>query len=99
MIRLQRIILLTINITSMTVNVAANTIVIYILIKTEQLSNITFKLIFLLTASDMLMTLTSQNVLAVILPGKDACSFKEALTFLSAFFLQFWKLHSCVTWC
>ena len=70
----------------MTVNVAANTIVIYILIKTEQLSNITFKLIFLLTASDMLMTLTSQSLLAVILPGKNACSFKGAFTFLSVLF-------------
>ena len=38
-----------VNITSMTVNVAGNALVICILIKTEQLSDITFKLIFSLT--------------------------------------------------
>ena len=75
-----------VNITSMTVNVAGNALVICILIKTEQLSNITFKLIFSLITSDMLMTLTCQSLLAVILHEKYACSFKVAFTFLSVFF-------------
>ena len=72
----------------MTVNVTANALVIYIFVKTEQLSNITFKLIFSLTVSDMLMTLTSQSLLAVILHGKY-CSFKRAFTFLSVFLYHF----------
>ena len=84
----QLIILLVINITSMGMNVTANALVIYILIKTEQLLNITLKLIFSLTISDMLMTLTSQNLIAVMLHGKN-CSFKEAFTFLSVFFHYF----------
>ena len=84
----QLITLLAINITSMTVNVTANALVIYILIKTEQLSNITFKLIFSLTTSDMLMTLTSQSLLAVMLHGKY-CSFKDAFVILSVFFYHF----------
>ena len=80
--------LVLVNITSVTVNVTANVLVIYILIKTEQLSNITFKLIFSLTTSDMLMTLTSQNLFAIILHGKYY-SFKGAFTFLSVFFYHF----------
>ena len=84
----QLITLLAINITSVTVNVTANALVIYILIKTEQLSNITFKLIFSLTTSDMLTTLTSQSLLAVMLHGKY-CSFKGAFVFLSVFFYHF----------
>ena len=84
----QLITLLVINITSMGVNVTANALFIYILIKTEQLSNITFKLIFSLTTSDMLMTLTSQSLLAVLLHGKY-CSFKIAFIFLSVFFYHF----------
>ena len=82
----QLITLAVVNITSMTVNVAGNALVICILIKTEQLSNITFKLIFSLITSDMLMTLTCQSLLAVILHEKYACSFKVAFTFLSVFF-------------
>ena len=79
----QLITLLVVNIISMVVNLTANVLVIYILIKTKQLSNITFKLIFSLTTSDMLMTLTSQSLLAMILHEKS-CS-----TFLSVFFYHF----------
>ena len=85
----QLITLAVVNITSMTVNVAGNALVICILIKTEQLSNITFKLIFSLITSDMLMTLTCQSLLAVILHEKYAYSFKVAFTFLSLFFYHF----------
>ena len=84
----QLITLLAINIMSMTENVTGNALVIYILIKTEQLSNITFKLIFSLTTSDMLTTLTSQSLLAVMLHGKY-CSFKGAFVFLSVCFYHF----------
>ena len=80
----QLITLVVVNITSITVNITANALVIYILVKTEQLSNITFKLIFSLTISDMFITLTSESLLAVILHGKY-CSFKRAFTFLSVF--------------
>lgn len=75
--------LLVVSITSMVVNLTANVLVIYILIKTKQLSNITFKLIFSLTTSDMLMTLTSQSLLAMILHEKSCW------TFLSVFFYHF----------
>ena len=80
----QLITLVVVNITSITVNKTANALVIYVLVKTEQLSNITFKLIFSLTISDMFITLTSESLLAVILHGKY-CSFKRAFTFLSVF--------------
>ena len=72
----------------MTVNVTANALVIYILVKTEQLSNITFKLILSLTTSDTLTTLACQSLLAVTLDGKY-CSFKVAFIFLSGFFYHF----------
>ena len=84
----QLITLVVVNITSITVNITANALVIYILVKTEQLSNITFKLIFSLTILDMFITLTSESLLAVILHGK-CCSFKRAFTFLSVFFYHF----------
>ena len=58
------------------------------MIKTEQISNITFKLIFSLTTSDVLITLTSQSLLAVILHLKYG-SFKVAFIFLSVLFYNF----------
>lgn len=58
------------------------------MIKTEEISNITSKLIFSLTTSDVLITLTSQCLLAVILHTKY-CSFKVAFIFLSVLFYNF----------
>ena len=58
------------------------------MIKTEKISNITSKLIFSLTTSDVLITLTSQCLLAVILHTKY-CSFKVAFIFLSVLFYNF----------
>lgn len=59
----QLIIITIVNMILMSSNVIANAVVIYILIKTGQISNITSKLIFMLSASDLLQGFISQNLL------------------------------------
>ena len=59
----QLIIITIVKMIFMSANVIANALVIYILIKTGQTSNITSKLIFILSASDLLQVLFSQYLL------------------------------------
>ena len=51
----------------MTRNVTANLLVICVLIKTAQIQNNTFKLIFMLSLSDLMMGLFVQNLYAAVL--------------------------------
>lgn len=51
----------------MTGNVTANLLVICVLIKTAQIQNNTFKLIFMLSLSDLMMGLFVQNLYATVL--------------------------------
>ena len=44
----------------MLVNVITNVLVIYVLIKTRQISNVTCKLVFLLSATDLLISGVAQ---------------------------------------
>ena len=65
-------------------NFIANASVLYILIKTKQFSNVSCKIIFMLSLSDLLIALFVQSLfLAVIYDG--ACSVKIASIFLSNF--------------
>ena len=51
----------------MIANLTANTLVIYILIKTKQILHITYKLIFMLGIPDLLLWVCSQNLFLAIL--------------------------------
>ena len=72
------------NLILMTVNVIANASAIYILIKTRQISHITCKLIFMLSASDLLQGLISQNLLTARV-YETSRSVSEVSKFLSVF--------------
>ena len=76
----------------MIANITANTSVIYVLVKTKQILQITSKLIFLLSTSDLLLGILCQNLLFVIF-FLTKCSVIEAFLFLSAFLLH----SSCYT--
>ena len=68
----------------MTVNVITNASAIYILIKTRQISHVTCKLIFMLSASDLLQGLISQNLLTARV-YETSRSVSEVSKFLSVF--------------
>lgn len=80
----QLIIITIVNMILMSSNVIANAVVIYILIKTGQISNITSKLIFMLSASDLLQGFISQNLLTATFCETN-CSVNDASRFLSVF--------------
>ena len=80
----QLIIITIVNMILMSSNVIANAVVIYILIKTGQISNITSKLIFMLSASDLLQGFISQNLLTATFYETN-CSVNDASRFLSVF--------------
>ena len=48
-------------------NVVTNTLVVYILIKTKQIKNITCKLIFMLSLLDLMVSIFAQNLLTAVL--------------------------------
>ena len=68
----------------MTVNVITNASAIYILIKTRQILHVTCKLIFMLSASDLLQGLISQNLLTARV-YETSRSVSEVSKFLSVF--------------
>ena len=55
------------NIVLMVGNFITNVLVMYILVKTEQISNVTCKLIFMLSASDLLIAIFVQNLVTAML--------------------------------
>ena len=59
---------LTVSNTVLTIgNVVTNTLVMYILIKTKQIKNITCKLIFMLSLLDLMVSIFAQNLLTAVL--------------------------------
>ena len=81
-----------VNLILMIANIAANTLAIYVLIKTKQILQITCKLIFTLITSDLLLGVFYQNLLFVMLFSRN-CVVIEAYLFLVAFLLR----SSCYT--
>ena len=77
-------ILIVANLILMAANIFINALVIYILIKEKQISQITYKLIFVLSVSDMLIGILSQSLITAAFFGAP-CSFDEALTFFAIF--------------
>ena len=88
----QLAILTVVNLILMISNITANTLVIYVLIKTRQILQITCKLIFMLSTSDLLLGVFCQNLLFVMLFSRN-CAVIEAYLFLVAFLLH----SSCYT--
>ena len=72
------------NIVLIVANIIANVLVMYILTKTEQISNVTCKLVFMLSASDFLIAIFVQNLLTAVLYVMN-CSLLLAQIFLSVF--------------
>ena len=68
-------------------NITANTLVVYVLIKTKQILQITCKLIFMLSMVDLLLGVFCQNLLFAML-FSTKCSVIETFLFLSAFLLN-----------
>ena len=77
-------ILIVANLILMAANIFINALVIYILIKEKQISQIKYKLIFVLSVSDMLIGVLSQSLITAVFFGVP-CSFDEALTFFTIF--------------
>ena len=88
----QLAILTVVNLILMISNITANTLVIYVLIKTRQILQITCKLIFMLSTSALLLGVFCQNLLFVMLFSRN-CAVIEAYLFLVAFLLH----SSCYT--
>ena len=88
----QQAILAVFNLISMIANITANALVIYVLIKAKQILQITCKLIFMLSISDLLLGVFSQNLFCDI-PFSTKCSVIEAFLFVLAFLLH----SSCYT--
>ena len=68
----------------MAANILVNALVIYILIKKKQISQIIYKLIFILSASNMLIRILPQSLLTAVFFGVP-CSFDEAFIFFTTF--------------
>ena len=84
--------LTVINLILMVANIFANGLVIYILIKTKQILQTACKLIFVLSASDLLLGLFCQNLLFAMF-YTTKCSIIEAYLFLVTLLLHL----SCYT--
>ena len=86
-------IITVINLILMIANITANTLVIYVLVKTKQILQITCKLIFLLSTSDLLSGIFCQNLLLVIF-------FQQNAQLLKPFYLPqyFYYVHHVIRW-
>lgn len=80
----QVVVLNVINLTLMIVNIITNALVIYILIATKQITNIIFKLIFILSVSDLLTGIFVQSLFTTIL-YKQSCIIKVTYMFVTIF--------------
>ena len=87
LVRRQVVALAIINSIMMTGNVIANMLVMHILIKTEQMASNTWKLIFILSVSDLMIGLFGQNLLTTILYEKD-CLLMDIFTFITVFLVH-----------
>ena len=76
--------LTVVNLSLLPTNLIANASVLYILIKTKQLSNVSCKIIFMLSLSDLLIALFVQSLFLVLIYD-GACSVKIASIFISTF--------------
>ena len=72
------------NLITLPANLIANALVLYILIKTKQISNVSCKIIFMLSSSDLLIALFVQSLFLAVIYDK-ACSVKIVSIFLSTF--------------
>ena len=68
-------------------NASANILVIYVLIKTGQLANNTYKLFFMLSVSDLMIGLFSQNLKTTILYEKN-CLIIDTCAFVNVFLVH-----------
>ena len=83
----QRIILTVFNTLSMLGNVVTNSLVLYTLIKTKQIRNITCKLIFIISVLDTMQGMFVQNLYTTFL-FENFCSAGGLFIFISIFFLH-----------
>ena len=83
----QQFALTLINSILMTASVMANGLVIYVLIKSKQISNITCKLIFMLSVLDLLQGIFIENLLTAFF-YETKCSVTVSFLFLSVFFMH-----------
>lgn len=81
----QLAILTLFNLVVMAGNVTLNILVIYILIKTKQIVNVTFEIIFMLSILDVLIGVFVQNVFLFAFYEKD-CAIQRPFRILSKFF-------------
>ena len=75
------------NLMLMPANIIANILVMYVLIKTKQISNTTCKLIFMLSLSDLLQGIFSQNLFTALSYEKN-CLLMEIVLFVNAFLMH-----------
>ena len=80
----QLIILTVFNVVLISVNVITNALVIYILIKTKQISNATCKLILVLSVSDTLLGIVAQPLFTIEFYNAN-CLVATTCLFVSAF--------------
>ena len=80
----QLVILTVFNVVLILVNVITNAFVIYILIKTKQISNVTCKLILVLSVSDMLLGVVAQPLFTIEFYDTN-CLVATACLFVSVF--------------
>ena len=83
----QQTALTVVNLLTMIGNVIGNVLVIYIVIKTGQISQITSKLVLMLSASNLLLALFCQSLLTALFYATH-CSFVEVYAFFSVFLLH-----------
>ena len=81
---MQLVILTIINVGLILLNVITNALVIYILIKTKQTSNVTCKLIFILSVSDILTGLAAQPLFMIDVYNAN-CLVTTAFLFVTVF--------------
>ena len=89
----QLAILTVVNLILMISNITANTLVIYVLIKTRQILQITCKLIFMLSTSDLLLGVFCQNLLFVMLFSRNCALLKPTY-----FLWHFYYIHHVIRW-
>ena len=80
----QLTVLTTANLTVMVGNVLSNALVVFILIKTKQIANITCKLIFMLSVSDLMVGLFGQTLFTTMFYVQN-CLFAHASIFVLVF--------------
>ena len=83
----QLIVLTVLDVLVLTVTFISNTVVIYLLLKTKQISNVSCKLIFHLSVSDLLLALLVETLFIVVI-FKTNCTVKFISQFIAAFLVH-----------